>query len=315
MSTTKRIQGYFHIDFTLVEIIKKKDITYREIIKSALQFIWTLDKEYSSQLCCNKNTLTPNEILEEVIAFYAPYTLTQLSNKYKSVGTFLTPEQKKSYTNISKKKVNDYFLNSLISIAINNSQYSNYQFQKEIKNDIIINKFTLDFFLSFQKKSDICKTTIICLMEALLFKLHDTIKKQIVEHIHFKNLYTNVLQEYFKIEDTEEYLKNPYLLKFFYEEFGKIYFIMVSKYNISITKKMKFLKTIYHKNNTILLEKYNNNLNCFKISEPIIEKNISTIEQYNCFSEYFKAMFPNPKEIQLLSIIWKEFSWLDIIDS
>jgi hypothetical protein len=286
------IDKKFKIDTVLLEVLEKKDIGFREILKNTMQFItminWYIKKDTEA-------------ILLEIIEQYKNYTLIPLSKKYKAKTTFLTQEQSITYNTIypeSRTKI----MNELISIAINNSNYINVTNKKlEVKKDILINQTTLDYFLSFDKNN---QEFIICMMKSLLFKLGRVKNNSLLVESFYAELLCNIFKE--NDDNADELLLNVYENNFLYEEFGKIFFVMNIMYNMSLKNESKSYRKWKSKYEPILERKYQNNLNDFIKNEINLSKMDKTKELEELFY-FMNEMHPQFKEREVFKISWNLF--------
>jgi len=291
------IDKKFHIDTTIVELLKEKNIDFRTILKSTIQFILAIEWEIG------ENT---EKILLNIIDKYRNYTLKQLSNTYKSKSSFFTKEQDRIYNKISLKN-RKFILNQLISIAINNSSYINVVYKKiEVKQDPIINEYTLKYFTSFIKEEKIYQEMIIGLIKSLLLKLNRNKNKKLIVDSYYKELLLLTFEQYNKKDEGIEILKNSLVQEFLYQEFGKIFFIMNILYNMSLqneSKNFRNWKSLYE---PILENKYNNDINYFIKSELNLFKydNKNQIEE---FYSFLNEIHESEKEKFLIYNTWKKF--------
>ena len=291
------IEKKFKIDTTIIEILEKKNIDFRTILKSTIQFICAID------WCIEKDT---EEILINIINTYSDYTLYAMSNKYCNKSSFFTKEQEKVYKKISSNN-RKYILNELISISLNNSSYINViDIQiNTITQDHIINKFTLQYFTSFTKESKDVQYIIIGMMKSLLFKINRVINKNLVVESYYKELLILIFKEYKIKNEAIEILKNPVVTEFVYEEFGKIFFIMNIVYNMSLKNESEHFRKWKYKYEPILEQKYNNNIDKFIENEINLSTNISEEQQIEEFIYFMNEMHPSKKERFILFQILK----------
>lgn len=299
------LQKEFQIDFTLIKCLEKKNLSPILIIKSTFHFITTLHNEIDNM---------EDELLLNIIEEYKEFTVIPLSNKNKRVIVTLTKNQNKLYNKISREN-RVYIINNLISISINNSNYTNHIFKNiDIKKDIIINDFTFFFFLSFKNETLFYKEIIVTLMKSLLFKLHSGIEKKFLDNIYYKNLIIKILKQYEKECCSYEYLENPKQLYYTYEGLGKIYFIMACFYNLKITDSRMYFKKYHYQyekkiifeNEQILISKYNNDLNKFIKNELELSKENPMI-QFEQLKYFLWEMHPREKETFIVNTALSRF--------
>lgn len=261
----------FYINKTLLQIAEKKNIEIKILIKNTTQFISIL-------------TITINEhiekVLDTIINEYKKETREQLSDEYKKIWVQIAPNQKKIYQNIkelNKKEV----INEVISIAINN-YYFNLSEIKYIKEDCIVNHYTLDFFTKKEfKESNISG------VETILKKSKSIIDKKSIIPSFYSDLIKKIF-EYYEIDKTKLSLLNNYSLSIFLlQEFEKIYFVMNIHYNMSLKNKNKYLRSIKPKYEKILMKKHNNNLALFINNEINFAKNMSINEEAMSFLDFY----------------------------
>lgn len=284
----------FQIDKTIIDILEKKQIEFRTILKSTIQFILTLELEFKENM---------EQILLEVIEKYRDYTMIPLSNSYKAKSSFFTKEQDNVYNSISSEK-RKYIINELMSIAINNSSYINVINKKiEIKQDNIINEFTLKYFLAFKKEEIIYQEMIITIMKSLLFKGARLLNKSLLVDSYYKELLTLIMEQCNLKNDAYEYLMNPHIAEFINEELGKIFFIMNIEYNMSLKDESENFRKWKSKYEPILENKYKNSLSNFIQGEfnfPDIDIEIQIEEFYN----FLDGIHPTAKEKTLIHNTW-----------
>jgi hypothetical protein len=285
------INKKFQIDTTIIKLLENKNISFRSILKSTIQFIFALDTFLEHR----DDTET---ILLDVITEYKLYTTIAMTNTYKSQSSYFTQEQEKTYNKISSKN-RKYIINQLLSISINNNSYTNVINTKiRIEQDNIINEITLKYFTYFKKHSEL-KSTIIVLMKSLLFKLNRLQTKKIMVDSYYKELLIIIFNEYNDETNATEILKNPFICNFIYQELGKIFFIMTIEYNMTMRNESHNFRQLKYKYEQILENKYNNNLNKFIENELNLAK-IDIEKQKNEFFDFYTAMHPHYKELTVI---------------
>ncbi len=268
----------FEIDYTIVDICKERQINIKTLIKNTTQFIMMIDIRLNDDL---------NDVLLLLENEYKNDKIKKLTYTYQEHWLKITENQKKSYQKISQeKRVN--LLNEIISIAIN-STYFNFSDKKiEIKESPIITKYTVDFFLTTKNLVEDLDA-----IETILKKLHTLIHKKYILPSYYNNLFES-LSEYYKINNENKFLsQNYYNAIFWLQEFEKIYFLMITIFNIPMKNKNKYLRSHKSKYEKVLIEKYKNDIESFKNTELNLYFKDTIKQQAKNFLEFYsQLLFP-----------------------
>ena len=268
------------INKELLNICENNSIQKMELIRSTFQFLFIIDSYIDKDI---------NKILQDIVEEYDVYEYKPLPDETKSVKTHVTKKQYDAYKKINHASRLFYF-NKLMSIVINNTNYSYSRDSKFIITDPIINKFTIDYFTNKIVNHEV----MIVIMESLLTKMSHTLDKQYLTAGFYKNLYS----EFFNKLETEEIYNQKRLTEFLLEELKKIYFSMLIIFNISSGSKSSigFARNIKKKYKNIYVNKYNKNIDLFIENEIKIYTNISHSEQLQEVMYFVTEMHPSAKE-------------------
>lgn len=270
------------VDKTILDICRTKKISIQELIRATFQFIYSVEKFYDLEI---------NSFIDEIINDYQPYEYLKLSNTGKLIKTHRTKEQDNIFQRIEHSK-RTFFLNSLMSLVINNSKFDQdvcYQ-SNSIQVDSIINNITLDFFTNPFIKSEI----MLLIIESLLGKFEYVLKNKYIPESLFYNLHIYLFND-------KEIILNNQLTFFLFNEFKKIYFVVLHLNNISSnTKSSKSLaRTVKNDYSKILQKKYKNNIQQFILNEISIDKTTSFDDQKQFF-DFLKELHTTDKEREII---------------
>lgn len=290
-----RERSTYKINTTLIEVCTKKKIEIQDIMRSTFQFLYVID-EYA------KTNIETS--LEEILNAYDEYEYNTLSDSTKLINTHITIAQLKAYNAINIKK-RSLYLNKLISIAINNINYSSVKYTTKINKDPIINSFTVDYFLTDNHLNSYTKKeTKILIMKNLLTKINHTINnKNIIDDGFYNNLYKFVFNE----TEAKDFYNQLDLPHFLLQEFEKIYFAMIKKFKIQLNQESKksYTRVINKKYMPIYKDKYNKDITLFLKNEIALDNDISDLKQIKEFSTFIISMSPGEmeQEITILSLM------------
>lgn len=272
------------INKELLNICENKNIKIIELIRGTFQFLFIINSYIDKDI---------NKILQEIVEEYDVYEYKPLPDETKSVKTHVTKKQYDAYKQISHSNRLFYF-NKLMSIVINNTNYSYVRDSKPIITDHIINKFTIDYFTS----KIVNRELMMVVMESLLIKIKHTLDKKYITDGFYLNLYNDL----FNKTETEEFYKEKKLSEFLFSEFRKIYFVMLTTFDISNSSKSStgFARNIKKKYKDIYINKYNKDIDLFIENEIKIYTNLSHDEQLHEVMYFVTAMHPSAKEQEII---------------
>ncbi len=254
------------VNKTILDICNTKKISIQELIRATFQFIYSVEKFYNVEV---------NSFIDEIIQDYQPYEYLKLSNKEKLIKTHRTKEQNNVFQKIEHSK-RTFFLNSLMSLVINNSKFDQdvcYQ-SNSIQVDPIINNITLDFFTNPFIKSE----EKLVIIESLLSKFEYVVKNNYVPESLFYNLHIYLF-------DDKEIVLNNQIQFFLFNEFKKIYFVLLNLHNVSNNTKSSnsIARKVKKQYSKVLQQKYNNNISQFILNEISIDTTASFDDQKQFF--------------------------------
>jgi hypothetical protein len=277
------------INKTLVDICETKEIKISELIRQTFQFLYVLHHENEDEMY---------DMIKEIINYYDVYENQPFQDDAKVIKTHITLKQQDAYQTIPQDN-RVYFFNKLISVIINNTEYSNRRVDVKIKSDPIISEVSVNFFLNRHYDSE----QLIYIIEALIAKTNQVLKYGYVSNSFYYNLYSQVFGE--KI--AKEWISNYMLAKFLLNEFKKIYFCMIINFNIAVnTKSSKGMARQVKKTyNSIYKAKYNKNIKLFMQNEIQVDTSESKQELFLIFKDFMLNYFPSEREqtIVLVALI------------
>lgn len=281
----------FSVNKILIEVSKEKNVEISDLLRNTFQFLYVLDNfsSYDIYEICTK--ITNEYEISEKIGF---------SKETVIVKTHLTKAQSDAYE-LLPKQARTTIVNKLMSIAINNTSYSNaiYSELKKVTKNKIINQFTIDFFINdkFCNDQDILEIKTY-LIESILGKLSHTIKYKNIGKSFYKNLYMQL----FSLDDYTDFCFQELEAEFLLEQFKKIYFCMLEKYKIKVNIKSSTsnARKIKQENKILLKEKYEKNIEKYIANEIAIDDTLNKSDQSDEFEFFLRELHP---DIKLQSII------------
>lgn len=289
----------FSINKTLIDVSKKNDVAILELLRSTFQFLYILNNFHSENLY---------EVCKKIINEYEVTEIIKLSNKSVNIKTHLTKNQREAYESLPRHE-RTLILNQLISVVINNSNYSNivYKDLKRVTRNPIINQFTINFFLNERpiiNQNLIPKQLLldikIYLIESTIGKLRHTLENKNIG----KNFYKNLYMQLFKNQSYADFCSQDLEAEFLLEQFKKIYFCMLVKYNIEIsTKSNHSIARKTKRENKIFLKKlYEGEIIEYIKNEILIDDSLNDYDQKISFETFLREMHPDARIQESINI-------------
>lgn len=289
----------FSINKTLIDVSKKNDVAILELLRSTFQFLYILNNFHSENLY---------EVCKKIINEYEVTEIIKLSDKSVNIKTHLTKNQREAYESLPRQE-RTLILNQLISVVINNSNYSNivYKDLKRVTRNPIINQFTINFFLNERPivnlyiilKQPLLDTKIY-FIESIIGKLRHTLENKNIG----KNFYKNLYMQLFSDQSYADFCFQDLEAEFLLEQFKKIYFCMLVKYNIEIsTKSNHSIARKTKRENKIFLKKlYEGEIIEYIKNEILIDDSLNDYDQKISFETFLREMHPDARIQESINI-------------
>ncbi len=275
------------INETLINICRNKKINIQEVIRQTYQFLMSIN--------LYRATENVNLLLEMIFEEYESSEYISLGSSSKQIKTHVTKKQHLAYTNINRANRVPYF-NKLISIVINNLDYRNQNFEPQIRQDQIINDFTVQYFLNKSNNIEI----LMIIMESLLAKGNFILNNSYISDTFYKGLYYRLFEE----NEACEVISNYVTAKFIQGELEKIFFCMLIVHEIKNNTKSSHgqARKVYKTYNNKYKKIYKEDINLFIKNEIKVYNELSYMEKFKEVFEFIRAMHPSEKEQKIVAL-------------